>query len=45
MFAESIRRRDAFKRHWRFRDARTGEFVTRWFAFRWPQFTVRERVS
>jgi hypothetical protein len=44
MLAHSIRRRDAFRPGYRFRDARTGEFVTRWFAFMWPQFTVRERV-
>jgi hypothetical protein len=44
MLPESTRRRDVFKPGWRFRDARTGLFVTRLFAFRWPQFTVRERA-
>lgn len=44
MIASPTRRRDAFKRGYVFRDARTGRFVTRLFALMWPQFTVKERV-
>jgi hypothetical protein len=44
MLLEATRRRDVFNPRFRFRDARTGLFVTRLFAFRWPQFTVRERA-
>ena len=44
MLVNSIRRRDVFKRGYVFRDARTGRFVTRAFAFLWPQYTTKERV-
>jgi hypothetical protein len=44
MIVTTSRRRDVLKRHFRFRDARTGEYVSRAFALLWPQYTVKERV-
>lgn len=41
--AEPARRRDALNLRYRFRDARTGRYVTRAFALLWPQYTVKER--
>lgn len=38
-----IRRRDVLKRGIRFRDARTGRYVSRLYALLWPQYTVSER--
>jgi hypothetical protein len=44
MLVESIRRRDVFKRRYRFRSAETGLFVTRLYAFLHPATTIKERV-
>lgn len=40
---QTIRRRDVFKRGYRFRSAITGRFVSRIFALFNPSTTVRER--
>lgn len=44
MTHEPTRRRDTLNPRFRFRDARTGLFVSRFYALLWPQYTVRERV-
>lgn len=41
---EQTRRRDAFKRRYRFRSAKTGLFVPRWYALLFPSETVKERI-
>lgn len=43
MIQHTIRRRDALRPSLRFRDARTGRYVSRAFALLWPQFTVSEQ--
>lgn len=45
MVSEPTRRLDAFKRRYRFRSAKTGLFVPRWYALLFPSETVRERVK
>lgn len=44
MTLEPTRRRDAFKRRYRFRSAKTGLFVPRWYALLFPSETVKECV-
>lgn len=44
MLADRVRRRDVFNPRYRFRDARTGLYVTRAYALLWPQYTIKERV-
>lgn len=44
MLTEKVRRRDAFKRRYRFRSAVTGEYVTRLYALMHPRETIKERV-
>jgi hypothetical protein len=44
MLVESIRRRDVFKRRYRFRSAVTGKYVPRWYALLFPRETMREEV-
>lgn len=44
MLAETIRRRDVLNWRYKFRDARTGRYVSRAYALLWPQYTVKERV-
>lgn len=43
MIAEPTRRRDVLKWSCRFRDACTGQPVSRFYALLWPQYTVKER--
>lgn len=44
MILQQTRRRDALNWRYKFRDARTGRYVSRAFALLWPQYTVKERV-
>jgi hypothetical protein len=44
MVAEPTRRRDVFSRHYVFRSAITGRYVTRAYALLFPHLTVKERV-
>lgn len=41
--AEPVSRSDALRGGYFYRDARTGRYVSRWYALLWPQFTVKER--
>lgn len=45
MLIEPTRRRDVFKRRYKFRSAVTGQYVSRWFAFKHPRETIKERVN
>ena len=44
MLVESIRRRDVFKRRYKFRSSVTGLYVSRLFALLHPRETMREEV-
>jgi len=44
MLIEPTRRRDVFKRGYRFRSAVTGRYVSRLFALLRPRETIRERI-
>lgn len=44
MIREPTRRRDVFKRRYRFRSAVTGRWVRRWYALLFPSETIKERV-
>lgn len=43
MISESPTRLDVLKPWYVFRSAETGRFVSRWFALRYPNETVKER--
>lgn len=45
MIPQPIRRRDVFRRGYRYRSSVTGRYVTRLFAFFNPRETVAERAE
>lgn len=45
MIHVNVKRRDVFKRGYRFRSAVTGKYVSRLFALAFPRETVAERAD
>lgn len=45
MIAQPARRRDVFKRRYRFRSAITGQYVSRLYALLHPATTISERIE